>query len=129
MGGLKRSLMLAAALAVIAGPVSAQSVFSRMPESMGGLPADAPAAPKTPYAYPAVHDMPPDRKDKTLSDDQQSDLLNQLENARDRQLRRAGEDPDAADEPAKKPAVTKKKASEGKKPPRAAAQAGVKPNP
>jgi len=129
MRGLKRSLSLAAVLALTASPVWAQSVFGRMPESMGGLPADAPAAPKTPYAYPAVHDMPPDRKDKTLSDDQQSDLLNQLENARDRQIRRAGEDPDAMDEPAKKPAVTKKKASEAKKQPRAAAQAGVKPNP
>jgi hypothetical protein len=123
-------MLLAAALLGLSVPgCLAQSIFGRMPESMGGLPADAPAAPKTPYAYPAVHDMPPDRKDKTLSEDQQSDLLNQLEHARDRQMRRAGEDPDGADAPPKKPAVTKKKPSEAKKPPKAAAQAGVKPNP
>ena len=129
MRGLKRSVRLACLLLLAAGPCAAQSVFERMPESMGGLPAGAPAAPKTPYSYPAVHDMPPARTDKTLSDDQQTDLLNQLVNARDRQMRRAGEDPDAADDKPKKPAVTKKKPSEAKKQPRAAAQAGVKANP
>ena len=62
---------------------------------MGGLPADAPAAPKTPYQFPAVHDMPPPRTATPMSDDQQIKLEQDLEAARDRQMDKAGEDPDA----------------------------------
>ena len=129
MGGFKRTLWTAGMLALCASPCAAQSVFGRMPESLGGLPADAPPESKTPYQYPAVHDMPPPRNDKTLSDDQQLDLLNQLENARDRQVKRADEEREAGDDAPKPPQVTKKKPSAAKKPPKPAAQAGVKPNP
>ena len=129
MGGYKRTLFAAGMLALCASPSPAQSVFGKLPESVGGLPADAPAAPTTSYQYPAVHDMPPPRTDKTLSDDQQSDLLKQLESARDRQMRRAGDDPETGDGTPKSSTVTKKKPSAAKKPPKAAAQAGVKPNP
>jgi len=129
MGGLKRSLLVAGILGLSMTACWAGSVFESLPPSMGGLPADAPAAPKTPYEYPAVHDMPPPRADKPLSDDQQVEMEKELETARDRQLRRAAEDPEAADAPPKKPAVTKKKPSVGKKRPKAAAQAGVKTKP
>ncbi|HXD45405.1 MAG TPA: hypothetical protein VN655_09760 [Pseudolabrys sp.] len=131
----KRLLLVAGLLGlsvtvVSAGPVS--SAVESLPPSMGGLPADAPAPPKTEYQYPAVHDMPPPRIDKTLSDDQQLDLEKQLLDARDRQLRRAAQDAEAAedgDAPDGKPAVTKKKPSGAKKAPKAAAQAGTKSNP
>ena len=129
MGGLKRTLWAAGILALSASPCLAQSVFGKLPESLGGLPADAPAVPKTPYQYPAVHDMPPPRNDKTLSDDQQLNLLNQLEDARDLQVRRAGEERAADGETPKAPNVTKKKPSAAKKQPKPAAQAGVKANP
>ena len=130
--GLRRSLLVAGLLGVSmtaasAGPVG--SVMESLPPSMGGLPSDAPTEPKAPYQYPAVHDMPPPRPDKTLSDEQQIDLENQLLNARDRQLRRATEDAKAGDDPDAKPAVTKKKPSAAKKGPKAAAQAGAKSNP
>lgn len=35
-------------------------------------------------AYPAVHDMPPDRNAETLTDYEQQKLLNELARARDR---------------------------------------------
>lgn len=130
--GSKRMLFVAGLLglsmtAAAAGPVG--SAMESLPPSMGGLPSDAPPPPKTTYQYPAVHDMPPPRADKTLTDDQQLDLENQLLNARDRQLRRAAQDAEAADDPDGKPPVTKKKPSGAKKAPKAAAQAGTKTNP
>ena len=129
MGGYKRTLFAAGMLALCASPSLAQSVFGKLPESVGGLPADAPAAPTTSYQNPAVHDMPPPRNDKTLSDQQQIDLLNQLESARDRQVKRADDEKEAGDDPDKPSPVAKKKPSAAKKPSKPAAQAGVKPNP
>jgi hypothetical protein len=129
MDGLKRSLLAASFLGLLMTSCSAGSPLENLPPSMGGLPADAPAAPKLPYQFPAVHDMPPPRNDKTLSDDQQLNLLNQLEDARDRQVRRADEERAADGETPKAPNVTKKKPSAAKKQPKPAAQAGVKANP
>ena len=129
LAGLRRCLLAAGLVALTGTAGLAQSMMERLPPSMGGLPADAPAAPKTPYPYPAVHDMPPARTDKTLSDDQQSDLLRQLENARDRQVRKSDAERGADDDTPKPAAVTKRKPSAAKKPPKPAAQAGVKPNP
>ena len=136
MNGLKRSLLAASFLGLLmtgcsAGSSVFQTVPESMPESLGGLPAGAPAAPKTPYPFPAVHDMPPQRSAKPLSDDQQIKLERDLEAARDRQLHKAGDDPDADPERRrKKPAaVTKKKPVAAKNRPDAAAQAGAKTNP
>ena len=129
LAGLRRCFLAAGLVALTATGGLAQTMLERLPPSMGGLPADAPAAPKTPYQYPAVHDMPPPRTDKTLSDDQQSDLLKQLENARDRQVRKSEQEREAGDDTPKPAAGTKKKPSAAKKPPKPAAQAGVKPNP
>ena len=130
MDGLKRSLLAASFLGLLMTSCSAGSPLENLPPSMGGLPADAPAAPKLPYQFPAVHDMPPPRSAKPLSDDQQIKLEHDLEAARDRQVRKSGEDPEA--EPAadkKSAAVTKKKPAARKKRPDAAAQAGAKTNP
>ena len=80
-----------------------------LPQSMGGLPADAPKAPKTPYKYPAVHDMPPPRATPTMSDADQVRLEKELQQARDRVEGK----PEAAEKPAKKP--TKKPAGARKK--------------
>ena len=72
-----RSLL--AAFAVVAsltgcsaGPLS--DSLKQMPESLGGLPPDAPKTPAMPYQYPAVHDMPPPRSDEPLSEDRQTGL-------------------------------------------------------
>jgi hypothetical protein len=129
MDGLTRSLLAASVLGLLMTSCSAGSPLENLPPSMGGLPADAPAAPKLPYQFPAVHDMPPPRSAKPLSDDQQIKLEHDLEAARDRQIRKSGEDPDAASEPKKPAAVTKKKPTAAKKRSDAAAQAGAKTNP
>ena len=130
MAGVKRSLGALATLGVLmggcaAGPSVFQTVPENMPESLGGLPAAAPAAPKNPYAYPAVHDMPPARPDTPMSNDQLLKAEQDLQGARDRQLDKAAKDqaegasdftdpPDAAapakasEKPAKKKAAAKK---------------------
>ncbi|HEY0222932.1 MAG TPA: hypothetical protein VGC38_00285, partial [Pseudolabrys sp.] len=79
-----------------AGPWSDQ-----MPQSLGGLPADAPARPLSPYQYPAVHDMPPPRATKPMNDEEQFKLEKELSAIRDRQLSQEGQ------KPAKAPKVQK----------------------
>ena len=83
-----------------------------LPQAVGGLPTAAPARPTTPYAFPAVHDMPPPRSDVPLTDDQQLKAEKDLEAARDRV---EGKNPQA-----KTPAVQGAKgakAAKGKKKP------------
>ncbi len=144
MAGVKRSLGALATLGVLmggcaAGPSVLQTVPESLPESLGGLPAEAPVAPKTPYQYPAVHDMPPARPDTPMNNDQLIKAEQDLQSARDRQIDKAARDqaedtsdftdpPDAA-APAKsaaKPAA-KKPAAKKTRPP--AAQAGAATNP
>ena len=82
------------------------------------MPAGAPDRPATPYQYPAVHDMPPDRTAVPMTEEEQVNLEKDLTNVRDRQ---EGRPP-----PARKPAST------AKKPPSDAENgqtAGAKPNP
>ena len=50
-----------------------------------GVPADAPARPKEVRAYPAVHDMPPQRTATTLTEDEKKKLEADLIAARNRQ--------------------------------------------
>ncbi len=83
-----------------------------------GVPAGAPARPLTPYDYPAVHDMPPDRASAPMTEDEQVRLEKDLANARDRQEGR--------------PAPAKKDAPVSKKPPKDSENgqtAGAKANP
>jgi hypothetical protein len=61
-----------------------------LPQSIGGLPAGAPARPATPAAFPAVHDMPPQRQETLLEPDEQLRVQRDLERARDAQEARAG---------------------------------------
>ena len=141
MAGLKRSLIAVAALGLtVAGCAAGPSIFTTapeaLPESMGGLPNDAPAVPKTPYPFPAVHDTPPARAAKPLDTDQLQKTEQDLESTRYSQIKRATDTPDdfdADNAPAKpapaKPAATKKKPSAAKKKPGAAAQAGAPTSP
>lgn len=59
-------------------------MIDRLPPELG-LPAGAPARPVTPYEYPAVHDMPPDRATSPMNEEEQVRLEKELTNARDRQ--------------------------------------------
>jgi hypothetical protein len=64
---------------------SAAQVFEKMPREMGGLSAEAPKPPDKPYLYPAVHDVPGPREVKTLSDQEQLKLEQDLLSARNSQ--------------------------------------------
>jgi hypothetical protein len=107
------SLGLAAALAGCSpGPI-----IDKLPSGVG-LPTGAPERPATPYQFPAVHDMPPDRSSVPMTEEEQVKLEKDLANARDRQEGR--------------PVQGKKPASAVKKPPNDAENgqtAGAKPNP
>ncbi|HET7912196.1 MAG TPA: hypothetical protein VFL49_09195 [Pseudolabrys sp.] len=78
-------------------------VIDRLPGDLG-LPAAAPARPETPYEYPAVHDMPPDRASSPMTEEEQVRLEKELIKVRDRQ---EGQPP-----------ATKKGAPAAKKPPK-----------
>jgi hypothetical protein len=108
---------------------SAGSVFDRVPESLGGLPSDAPARPEGPAQYPAVHDMPPPRDTKPLSEEDQVKLEKDLQATRDRQAAEAADEP-PADTPAGKPATpAKKPAGKGKTGQKTGVNTGAKTNP
>jgi hypothetical protein len=69
---LALSLAVSAALAGCAsGSGPDGPMLAKLPTSMGGLPADAPARPgEGQLVYPAVHDMPPPRPDPVLTEAQ-----------------------------------------------------------
>jgi hypothetical protein len=99
--------------------------MERLPESLGGLPANAPARPATPLGYPAVHDMPPPRADKPMTDQEQLQTEKALTSARDRLegTKEAGDDDDTSK--ADKPAKPKKGAPAAKKKPAASKDTGT----
>jgi len=124
-----RSLLAAFAVAASltgcsAGPLS--DTIKQMPESLGGLPPDAPKTPAMPYQYPAVHDMPPPRSDELLSEDRQWRLEKELNAVRERQEAVNPEAQKAA-EAAKK--MAKKKPAPGQAGQNAGASTGTKTNP
>jgi hypothetical protein len=61
------------------------SQIDQIPHSVGGLPEGAPARPAAPAAFPAVHDMPPQRAQPLLDEEQQKRLEGDLLRARNRQ--------------------------------------------
>lgn len=76
--------LLAAALCGCSMPLA------ELPQSIGGLPAGAPARPETQAAFPAVHDMPPPRQDTLLEPEEQQKVQQELERVRKQQVSRAG---------------------------------------
>lgn len=79
---------------------SAAPVLESMPESLGGMPAEAPAAPKKPYQYPAVHDMPARRTAQPLSDADQQKMQQDLVKLREQQETKVKADEQAQQNPA-----------------------------
>jgi hypothetical protein len=90
-----------------AGLLSACSsrIGDSLPPSLGGLPQNIPERPAVQPAYPAVHDMPPQRADTTLSEAEKKNLKDDLIASRERAELRAG---------AKKPDKTSKSESSKK---------------
>jgi hypothetical protein len=95
-----RTLWAALGVAALLSGCSPGPIIDRLPGDLG-LPAGAPARPATPYDYPAVHDMPPDRALAPMTEEEQVRLENDLANVRDRQENRVA--------PEKKSAATAKK--------------------
>ena len=96
-----RTLWSAVWLAAGLSGCSPGPIIDKIPADIMGLPAGAPARPETPYNYPAVHDMPPDRASVPMTDEEQLRLERDLANERDRQ---EGRPP-----PGKKPPLNAKK--------------------
>ena len=122
---MRRASVVVLAVALVLAACSSSQSFEGMeglPPSLGGLPTDAPARPAKPYQYPAVHDMPPPRSVKTLSDEELRKVEKDLTAARDRQEKEAG----TAAAPA--PAEAKSKAAAQPKK-RAADKAGTDEKP
>ena len=117
-----RSVLPALGLAVALCGCSSGAIIDKLPGDIGE-PADAPARPAAPYAYPAVHDLPPRRATPTLSEDQQIKMEKDLEAARDKQETREK----AADGPA--PPPKKKQPAAAKTGQDANAQDGAKTKP
>jgi len=87
---------------------------SKMSELPGvGLPANAPERPATPTAYPAVHDVPPQRPAPLLNESQRAQMESELVSARNRQQTVTGTAPK---EEAKEPAKNAKKEPAKKEP-------------
>ncbi|HZL30207.1 MAG TPA: hypothetical protein VFC54_03985 [Pseudolabrys sp.] len=103
-----RAVVLGLGLAlVLAGCSTGAILADKLPEGVGGLPADAPTRPQTAdHLYPAVHDMPPERSATPLSDTEQVRLEKELEGARDRLESKSGTD----ETPPAKPNKPKKSA-------------------
>jgi len=104
-------------LAIALAGCSPGAIIDKLPSGMG-LPAGTPERPATPYEYPAVHDMPPNRPSAPMTEAEQAKLEKDLADTRDRQEGRPA--------PAKKPANTTKKSPNDAEKGQAA---GVKPNP
>lgn len=115
MALLQRTMAAVAMLAAVLSGCSAGSIGDTVPESMGGLPAGAPARPNVANRqYPGVHDMPPPRATRPMSEEDQVKLEKDLQGIRDRQNAEAKEDtatpaasPAPGTKPPAKPAVKK----------------------
>jgi len=66
------------------------AALSAAPPWAGGTPAEAPARPAVRADFPAVHDMPPPRGERPLTDEEQARLTQDLLAARDRNARAGG---------------------------------------
>ncbi|MDQ2078934.1 hypothetical protein RA307_01975 [Xanthobacteraceae bacterium Astr-EGSB] len=65
------------------------STFGELPAAVGGLPEGTPERSASPVAYPAVHDMPPQRDGVVLTAAEQQKAAAELAAAREAQDKRA----------------------------------------
>jgi hypothetical protein len=93
--------LLLVVAAIITG-CAAATIADHMPAAVGGLPEGAPARPETPSAYPAVHDMPPPRRDTVLTSEEQQKVEDELVAARNRAATAGGSAGKSAGKPAGK---------------------------
>src|SRR4051812_45013125 len=130
MALVQRTIVAAAMLAALLAGCSAAQLGDTLPNSMGGLPENAPARPNVNNRQsPAVYNMPAPRSPQPLNEEDQVKLEKDLQGLRDRQNAAAKDAPPAPaaapPPPAKKQAGAKAagtKAADGK-------TSGTKPNP
>ena len=79
----------AAGLMLLALLSGCASVLGELPTAVGGLPEGTPERSATPVAYPAVHDMPPQRDGVVLTAAEQQKAAAELAAAREAQEKRA----------------------------------------
>jgi hypothetical protein len=136
MALLQRTIVATAMLTALLAGCSAGPIGDTLPQSLGGLPENAPARPHvTSRQYPGVHDMPAPRATQPLSEEDQFKLEKDLQALRDRQNAAAKDDPAPVPVPAAKPGAKKQgdakksdtKTSDAKT--SGAKTSGAKPNP
>ncbi len=94
--GVVTALLLAAvALVPMTGLAQVSDALGGLPEKWGGLPANAPQRPATPYATPNVYEVRPTRPVKPLTADEQRKLEAELTSLREQQKNRANPKPSA----------------------------------
>jgi hypothetical protein len=112
-----RAALLLAVSAVLS---ACGTVFSSLPEKVGGLPAGAPERPAETMPYQNVYEPRPVREAKPLTDSEQQKLGSELATLRDQQNMRANPPPPPPKAEAKQkkaPAKTAKAAAPAKKEP------------
>ena len=87
-----------AGLVLLAFVSGCASAFGDLPAAVGGLPEGTPERAATPMAYPAVHDMPPQRDGVVLTAAEQQKAAAELAAAREAQEKRAEQRERAAEE-------------------------------
>jgi hypothetical protein len=111
---VKHSLWAALGLATVLVGCAPGPIIDRLPADLS-LPAGAPARPETPYEYPAVHDMPPDRASSPMTEEEQVKLEKELMSVRDRQEGRAPAAKKGAPTAKKQPKDAQKSQADGAK--------------
>jgi hypothetical protein len=83
--GSPHALFRACVCALLAFPLSScTQMIDLIPTPIGGLPAGAPERPEVTPAYPAVHDMPPPRAEKPMTEKERQRLEAELAALRER---------------------------------------------
>ena len=90
--------LLAFVSAAFLGGCTGSTHFGDLPTPIA-LPAGTPERPAVPYVYPAVHDMPPEREARPLTEEQVQRAEAELVAARNRQRGAAGMEKPAARKP------------------------------
>lgn len=108
---MQRTTLCACALLLAVSLSGCGSISEKVSQAAGslpgvGLPANAPERPAEAYAYPAVHDMPPQRTTAVLTAEEQRAVERDLVSARNNQKEQPKPaQPEPAAKPAAKPAV------------------------
>jgi hypothetical protein len=82
--------LLALVSALVLTGCATQTIVDNLPASMGGLPDSVPKRAEDQGAYPAVHDIPPPRSTRPLTEEEKKRLREELAESRDRAGKQGG---------------------------------------